>query len=408
MACRRAIAYSATIQRSLFIKMSSQVLAQGHNLNPQNHSPNPLPLVPQVQALDRKYPNPWDVNRPKFGIGPDVEEIKTFWEHIDSIWAIHPVADNVKKERTLEFVDAIDLKDQWKRIAEFEPNYTYEQWKAAILKFYPEIDELVSGSLDKIQNLCRVTKGLERKALGPFRRFAVAFNSEALKLLTPPAQVTNRDLVQMVLKMLDSNFAKEVELTLNQPLAVAAVELNSELNLSPPSVVIQQAMNAQLNRRGDKFTFVQVLKIIDYLMCNWSGRIAMDSLSLEGSRRAITVNPLSAATVDPLLPTGEVLLSAIAYSVDNDIMREVDDKLNLFAQEIASIKDTIHLLDKKMNEAVKMMSDMVENSFRVFNQSLNSSTQTEVSDAEENDRVDHLYDCRDDELKSYRVQQSME
>lgn len=306
-------------------------------------------------------------------------EIKTFWDHIDGIWATRPVVtDDVKKARTLEFVDAIDLKDQWKGIAEYGPNYTYEQWKTAILTFYPEIEELVSGSIFKMQSLCKNAKGLERKDLGPFRRFAMAFNTEALKLLSPPALVTNRDLVQVVLDTLAADFAKEVELTLNQPSSAAVIVQNSELKLAPPTAVVQQAMQAQLNRRGDKFTYIQVLHVVDYLMCNWSGRSAMDSLNLGGGidSGVLAGKSLLPGAVNPLLPTDGQLGDALIGG--KSIKHEVSDKLDLFAQEIAGMKDTINLQDKRINESVKKMSDTIENSFKVLNQSLKSPAPREA------------------------------
>jgi hypothetical protein len=362
--------------------------AQGQNINP-NLNPvggnppagNQNPPAPGQQGptLERKYPNPWDVSRPKFSRVPDVGEIKTFWDHIDGIWATRPVVtDDVKKARTLEFVDAIDLKDQWKGIAEYGPNYTYEQWKTAILTFYPEIEELVSGSIFKMQGLCKNAKGLERKDLGPFRRFAMAFNTEALKLLSPPALVTNRDLVQVVLDTLAADFAKEVELTLNQPSSAAVIVQNSELKLAPPSPVVQQAMQAQLNRRGDKFTYIQVLHVVDYLMCNWSGRSAMDSLNLGGGvdNGVLAGKSLLPGAVNPLLPTDGQLVDTLLGG--KSIKHEVSDKLDLFAQEIAGMKDTINLQDKRINESVKKMSDTIENSFKVLNQSLKSPAPREA------------------------------
>jgi hypothetical protein len=356
----------------------AQAPAQGLNINP-NLNPvgaNPLPVnqpAPGQQGptLDRRYPNPWDVSRPKFSRVPDVGEIKTFWDHIDGIWATRPaIPDDDKKDRTLDFVDAIDLKDQWRGITEYGPNYTYEQWKAAILTFYPEIEEMVSGSIFKIQTLCKNARGLERKDLGPFRRFAVAFNSEALKLLSPPALVTNRDLVQVVLDTLAADFAKEVELTLNQPSSAAVIVQNSELKLAPPTAVVQQTMQAQLNRRGDKFTYIQVLHVVDYLMCNWSGRSAMDSLNIGGGveKGALEGKSLLPGTVNPLLPT-DGQLSDVPLG-GRSIKHEVTDQLDLFAQEIAGMKDTMNLRDKQIQDTVKKMSDTMENSFKVLNQSL--------------------------------------
>ena len=362
---------------------NAQLPAQGLNINPNLNPGGANPPVPnqpnqaqqQGPTLERKYPNPWDVSRPKFSRVPDVGEIKTFWDHIDGIWATRPaVDDDVKKARTLEFVDAVDLKDQWRAMAEFGPGYTYDQWKATILTCYPEIEELVSGSIFKMQSLCNNAKGLERKDLGPFRRFAVAFNHEALKLLSPPALVTNRDLVQMVLDTLASDFAKEVELTLNQPSSAAVIAQNSELKLAPPSAVVQQAMQAQLHRRGDKFTYIQVLHAIDYLMCNWSGRSAMNSLNIGGglANGALAGNSLLTGASNPLLPTDGQL-------VDNQILGrsikyENDEKFDLFAQEIAGIKDTMHLHEKRAIELGKT----VDNSFKVINQSLKALTQREV------------------------------
>jgi hypothetical protein len=206
----------------------------------------------------------------------------------------------------------------------------------------------------------------------------MAFNNEALKLLSPPALVTNRDLVQVVLDTLAPDFAKEVELTLNQPSSAAVIVQNSELNLAPPSAIVQQAMQAQLNRRGDKFTYVQVLHVVDYLMCNWSGRSAMDSLNLGGGidKGALAGKSLLTGAINPLLPTGG---QSVDTSIGGKLIKhEVSDKLDLFAQEIAGMKDTINLQDKRINESVKKMSDSIENSFKVLNQSLRSPAPREA------------------------------
>ena len=357
-----------------------QVIPPGGNINPnlnQNpgqpaDQPDPQPAAP-AQVLDRRYPAPWDVNRPKLSRVPDVGEIKLFWEHIDGIWSTRPPTDDAnKKARTLEFVDQVDLKDQWRGMAEYGPDYTYEEWKEAILKFYPEIEELISGSVFKLKDLCMEAKGIERKDLGPFRRFAMAFNNEALKLLNPPAQVTNRDLVQMVLNTLNADFAKEVEVTLNQPSAADIIGVNSDLRLAPPPVLIQQAMNAQLNRRGDKFTYIQVLKVIDYAMSNWSGRSAMDNLSLGGGREkgVLPMSSLLDDSANPLLSSSNLKMKPATTRSNRGVKSETDDRFEFFEQEMALMRDTVELQDKKMQNSVKQLSDTMEHSIKSLTQYL--------------------------------------
>ena len=366
------------INQHFIMDQGDQVVPPGGNINP-NLNPNlnppapPAPPVVQAQVMERRYPAPWDVNRPKLSRVPDVGEIKLFWDHIDGIWSTRPQADDqVKKARTLEFVDQLDLKDQWRGMAEYGLDYTYDQWKEAIMKFYPEIEELVSGSVFKLKDLCLEAKGIERKDLGPFRRFAMAFNNEALKLLNPPAQVTNRDLVHMILNTLDSDFAKEVEVTLNQPSAADIIGINSELRLAPPSDIIQQAMAAQLNRRGDKFTYIQVLKVIDYAMSHWSGRSAMDNLSTTGGRDKgiIPIGSLLDDSANPQLSSSNIRLKSHQNRASRGIKPEPDDRLEFFAQEMALMKDTMELQEKKMQSSVKQLSDTMENSMKSLAQYL--------------------------------------
>ncbi|KAF8164483.1 hypothetical protein K438DRAFT_1775460 [Mycena galopus ATCC 62051] len=66
----------------------------------------------------------------------------------------------------------------------FAAGNTLEGWKTAILRLYAEIEDMASGSLSKLKEICRENRPISRSELGKLRRFAIALTNEAEKLLT--------------------------------------------------------------------------------------------------------------------------------------------------------------------------------------------------------------------------------
>ncbi|KAJ7095592.1 hypothetical protein C8R44DRAFT_890006 [Mycena epipterygia] len=295
-------------------------------------------------AASFKIPASYDQNRPKFD-GETASSLKVFLRDCEAVCANGGITDEEKmKERLLDYLDHMDIREQWERLPSFENGKSFANWKKEILRLYPEIEDMDLGSLGRLSEICRRNQVITRAELGKLRRFTSAFTTEAQKLLTGSAQVTNKQLVEWILDVLDEQFASEVEQAMNQHaiLAIAAA----------------QPAGAALNaRRGDKLPYKRVIEIADYIADNWSGRTAMTTLT--GSDRY--------AQVASTIPT---ILTRKNDASGSKIKTEITERLDHFAGEMAEVKDLARNQSQRFDETVKRLESAFENSVRIMNQNL--------------------------------------
>jgi hypothetical protein len=102
----------------------------------------------------------------------------------------------ISDEQSRKHLDHVDTKEQWEKLLTFAAGNTFEGWKTAIRRLYPEIEDMASGSLSKPKEICHENRPISRSELGKLRRFAIALTNEAEKLLTGSALIVNLTLVE--------------------------------------------------------------------------------------------------------------------------------------------------------------------------------------------------------------------
>ncbi|KAF8131331.1 hypothetical protein K438DRAFT_2113697 [Mycena galopus ATCC 62051] len=211
------------------------------------------------------------------------------------------------------------------------------------MQLYPEVEDMAQGSLDKLFDICRLNRPIHRSELGKLRRFSLAYQNEAEKLLKGNAQVVNKQLVEWILATLDDSFASELEQAMNQQ-AIAA--------FANP---VPNPAGGPL-RRGDKMPYESVLKIADYIADNWSGRSAMAELMSSGRTASTATSPFGGSS-SGFIPSAKV-------------KTEHSERFETFANELAQMKDLALLQEKRFQENFKKMEGAIENSVKLLNQSI--------------------------------------
>ncbi len=302
-----------------------------------------------------KIPAAWDQNRPKFD-GETANSLRNFLRHCEIIFTSGSITDEQeKKEKLLEYVDHSDIREQWEKLRTFKDPITFAKWKEEIVELFPEIEDMAQGSLSKLNNICQNSTPISRDELGKLRRFSLAFENEAEKLMKGSALVVNLNLVEMILKVLDPVFAEELENTMNQAAIVAIYH--------PVVAAAGQANGLSfLDRRGDRLPYKQVLKMADHIANNWVGRSSKRLLN-GGSRSDLTAG----------LGMGMV---PIAPSETVKIKQEIANRLDTFAGELAQIKDSADVRERRLGESLKRLESSFESTIRQLSQSSSNFNQT--------------------------------
>ncbi|KAF7348909.1 hypothetical protein MVEN_01411200 [Mycena venus] len=307
-----------------------------------------------------KIPAAWDQNRPKFD-GNTVNSLRIFLRNCETVFSAGGITDEQeKKKKLLEYLDHIDTREQWEKLPTFDAGNTFESWKTAILRLYPEIEDMASGSLTKLEEICRENRPISRSELGKLRRFAMAFTNEAEKLLTKSALIVNLTLVEWILWVLEPTFASELENSMNQAAIIAVTHPLPQ----PPAPAGQPPVAGQPppsglqleDRRGDRLPYKQVLRMADLIADNWVGRTARNNL-VGGSRASALVG-----TTITTVPVG------VPETVT--IKTEFSDKMDTFASELAQLKDTSVLQEKRLTDSIKRVESSIENSMKLLSQTI--------------------------------------
>jgi len=302
------------------------------------------------QAAQRfRMPETWESGRPQFD-GKTYKQLDKFLEEVARVIAQGGInGEQSMKEKYISYLDDKNIREGWQMLAEFAITHTCAQWIKAVKELYPELEEYEKGSLIRLREICEEAQGCTRADLGKIKRFKIFFEAEAAKLLKPPAQVTNVNLVGTILKTFDQQFAKQIEDAMNLP-GVAQI-------IRPDGVPVPAAagVGEAIKRRGDHMSYLEVLKVAVYLADNWTGREALFEIS--GGRLD------EKSLVEPAAPNKGS--SGLPFAMK----REFTDQMEGFALEIAAIKDTFVVRDKQMQDTIKKIEAVAEQA-RVLNQGL--------------------------------------
>ncbi|KAF8160092.1 hypothetical protein K438DRAFT_1776630 [Mycena galopus ATCC 62051] len=197
------------------------------------------------------------------------------------------------------------------------------------------------GSMKKLGEICQAARFISQSDLGKLLWFCLAFTNEAEKLMDGSVAVVNKQLVDLILAVLEQDFASELERAMNQRAIDDLSKAGGNAGNNP--------LGPKL-RRGDRMPYKTILAIADYIADNWSGSSAMNAI--HGSN--ITRPPSSGG----MLPmTGSI------------IMAEIQEELESFAGDIPQLKDLASLQNRQMVENMKWDTS-VENSVKLMNQNL--------------------------------------
>ncbi|KAF8146188.1 hypothetical protein K438DRAFT_1781230 [Mycena galopus ATCC 62051] len=198
------------------------------------------------------------------------------------------------------------------------------------------------GSMKKLVEICQAARFISQSDLGKLRRFSLAFTNEAEKLMDGSAAAVNKQLVDLILAVLEQGFASELERAMNQRAIDDLSKVGGNAGNNPPGPKL---------RRGDRMPYKTVLAIADYIADNWSGSSTMNAILGSNITR-----PPSSGRMLPM--TGSI------------IKAEIQEKLESFAGDIAQLKDLASLQNRQMAENMKKWETSVENSVKLMNQNL--------------------------------------
>jgi hypothetical protein len=163
-----------------------------------------------VQNRQRhRMPKPGEKNAPQFD--PEKpEELGRFFERVEDWFLDEEIIDeNEMKKRIVKYLDA-DSEVQWKALSTFATG-TYEEFKNQVMASYPAAEEVMKGSVTALQRKIKKIGPVPADDRDELLSLVRIMTAEIMKLkkITPPIH-TNRELVDLFLGRLDSDFAARV------------------------------------------------------------------------------------------------------------------------------------------------------------------------------------------------------
>ncbi|KAF8169299.1 hypothetical protein K438DRAFT_1983355 [Mycena galopus ATCC 62051] len=188
-----------------------------------------------VSVASFKVPTAYDNNRPKFD-GSTLDSLRLFFKNTELICKNGGITgEQEQKLKLLEYMDSLDMGEQWQKLPAFAVTKTYLEWKKEILDLYPEIEDMMFGSMKKLVEICQAARFISQSDLGKLRRFSLAFTNEAEKLMDGSAAVVNKQLVDLILAVLEKGFASELERAMNQRAIDDLSKVGGNAGNNPPA-----------------------------------------------------------------------------------------------------------------------------------------------------------------------------
>lgn len=148
------------------------------------------PIVPIIPDYAR--------DAPRFSLGRP-EELPRFLRQMEDMWDGAGIVDDEEKKRLVGNYADQQSEDEWRALDTYQSGFTWLEFKAELVESYPEVAAAVRGTPSRIRQLCREWEGIGLGDLGALHAFRRAFLSEATKLLSAPAVMSNRELVELFL-----------------------------------------------------------------------------------------------------------------------------------------------------------------------------------------------------------------
>jgi hypothetical protein len=201
-----------------------------------------------------KVPQSWDTNKPKFD-GESSEDLLKFLEQVAEVIEQSGLKDSTEKKNMLvKFLDSVTIRDEWKSLDTWKSTSTYDEFLEEIRTMYPELQDITTGSIERLKAVAMKYSNLSVNEYGKIKRFGVSFTLEAKKLEKPPQILTNASQVELYLSRFEPGFREEIQKMIRHQEVLA--DQNAAAN--PPPVA-----SNQVNRRDSTVPLAQVIKVAE-------------------------------------------------------------------------------------------------------------------------------------------------
>jgi hypothetical protein len=206
-----------------------------------------------------RIPRPWESNVPKFTT-EDKEDLQDFIEQVSDIITLAQVTDEDEMKRLLTSYLPAKKREIWRALPEYAAGVTYDDFKKAVFKAYPEVKEDLDGTLDELEKLCAENRVIKRSEEGRLKRFGMRYRALVSKLSQPPAIILNKEACRRYLDALERGFAETLRMAINTRNLIKEDLLQLGGNAPPPA-----APNAIDHRKEDPILLDELIKMAERL-----------------------------------------------------------------------------------------------------------------------------------------------
>jgi hypothetical protein len=262
-----------------------------------------------------KLPQAWDTNKPKFN-GEDPEDLVKFLSQVGEIIEQAKFTTDVQKKQTLlRYLDSVSTKDEWKSLASWTSG-TYEEFIDEIQLMYPEIQDISSGSIERLKAVCARFQDLKISDLGKIKRFGIAFMVEAKKLEKPPIALLNGTQVELYLASFNPEFREEIQKVIRSTEVIL-----DETKTAPAPAVVGVAKG--VDRRDSSVPITRVISIAESMARHHTP----SNTVLIGSYTSVSDEEVSRGTLpkyDPVIAKMKQEMDAGFSKIENELMQSKD------------------------------------------------------------------------------------
>lgn len=206
-----------------FIFTTPQLQSNSAVIQNQSLSTMATPTPEKMPAFGARDAPKFDQEKPR--------ELLRFFRNLEDQFKRNHIVDaQEKKEFAGKYAD-VDTEIDWKGMRSYEIGKSWEDHKEEITASYPEASGLALGSLKNLERLCKENRRLSRSDVSELKTFKRKFQSEVSRLEAvvpdaPPAIVSNRELVGMVMQCFEETFRNAIIMRLDTIEATNAAAVN--------------------------------------------------------------------------------------------------------------------------------------------------------------------------------------
>lgn len=130
---------------------------------------------------------------------------------MEDLFKEYGIDDDQDKKRYLGKYTDQKTEFEWRAFETYDLSSTYEDFKTALIDDYPEAKMAGKGTLQNLRKICKTHQRIHADDFAELKSLTRGFKAEQKLLLTPPALVSNRELVDLFLDCLKDTFKSQVE-----------------------------------------------------------------------------------------------------------------------------------------------------------------------------------------------------